>query len=242
MNATVPIVRPVCNKRTPKLGPSALMVSSESDLQTLCARLNLSDSYKLYMSRLFYNAKDSQSPALVGPVMGSPYAVMLLEIIHAWGVRNVIFFGWCGSIQETLHTGDIIVPSGALIEEGTSPQYQRPTGTVVNPDEQLSDALESCFAAKQIAFNTGLVWTTDGVFRETPEKVQHFRQQGALAVEMELSALFSVGAFHGIALAGALAVSDELFSMCWQPGFKSAAFIHTRDQISGALADFITKV
>jgi purine-nucleoside phosphorylase len=235
-HASEPIVRPVCGKNTPKLGTMALMAASDHDAQTLLQFLDLPDRYRLYMSQVFFNASNKQVPAVVGPAMGAPYAAMLLEILRAWGVRKLVFFGWCGSIHETVRTGDIIVPTGALVEEGTSPLYMQKIGAAVAPDQKLLDHVMRCLNENGIVFHKGFVWTTDAVFRETPEKVLGFRQQGALAVEMELSALLSVGVFHGIAVAGALAVSDELFSMHWRPGFKSEVFVRKRTQLAGILA------
>jgi purine-nucleoside phosphorylase len=82
--------------------------------------------------------------------------------------------------------------------------------------------------AKQIVFHAGAVWSTDGVYRETREKVETFQRAGVLAVEMEISALFSVARFRGVELGGILVVSDELSSFVWRPGFKDDRFIAGR--------------
>jgi len=235
------IVRPVCNKKTPVLGSLAVMAASEDDLRALQNLLMLPDERRLYMSRIYYSAGNPDSPVLAGPMMGSPYAAMLLEILHAWGVREIVFLGWCGSIRDDVLTGDIIVPTGALIEEGTSPLYDRPAGTASPSNGVLRQQLQQLLRNRGLVFKEGLVWTTDGVFRETPDKVKAFSGKGALAVEMELSALLTVAGYHSIALSGLLAVSDELFSLYWRPGFKSAAFLKTRADLAEVLADWIKR-
>jgi purine-nucleoside phosphorylase len=229
------IVRPVCNARTPNLGPTALMVSSKEDLGPLRDRLALPNERPLYMSQACYHAQDKQALTLVGPIMGASYAAMLLEILHAWGVQQVIFLGWCGSINSKVRTGDVIVPSGALIDEGTSLHYNQTTGGCVHPDSDLSRCLKRVLIEKQIPFQEGLVWTTDGVFRETRAKVEAFQKLKALAVEMEFSALLSVAAFQSMAIAGLLIASDELFSYRWQPGFKDPAFRTSRKLVTEVL-------
>ena len=235
MNDGDAIVRPVCNARTPKLGNTALMVSSLDDLDALRERLVLPNSRQLYMSKVHYHAQNQHMPTLVGPIMGAPYAAMLLEILHAWGVKRVIFLGWCGSINSRVRTGAIIVPKGALIDEGTSLHYCRTTGGCVEPDPDLNRYLKQVMRAAQVPFEEGLVWTTDGVFRETRSKVEAYQQKQALAVEMEFSALLSVAAFQSIALAGVLVVSDELFSFQWQPGFRDPAFRASRARVADVL-------
>ena len=80
----------------------------------------------------------------------------------------------------------------------------------------------------QIDFHTGAIWTTDAIYRETRQLVETHQQDGILAVEMELSALYSVAQFRRVALAGILVVSDELSSLDWRPGFKDKRFVQGR--------------
>jgi purine-nucleoside phosphorylase len=237
MDFSDPIVRPVCNARTPVLGPWAIIVASQQDLRLLRDRYTLRDSKQLYMSQLFYNAGDRHQPALLGPVMGAPYAAMMLETLRAWGVERVVFYGWCGSIDPALRIGDIVLPSGALIDEGTSLHYKQDLGAIAIPDKSLCRQLEDCLVKKEISFKSSLIWTTDAIFRETPGKIEHFKKQGAQAVEMELSALYAVAAFYSMPLAGMLLVSDELFSWQWQPGFRDKRFLSSREQLAGFLVD-----
>jgi purine-nucleoside phosphorylase len=233
------IVRPVRTKRTPVLGPLALLAASELDLQILRNGFNLPDSRALFLSRLYYNAADSKLPAVLGPLVGAPYAVMCLETLRAWGARQAIFIGWCGSIDERVRIGDIIVPAGAWIDEGTSGHYGLSGAKVVAPDEMLRSLLQQGLAQRRINFHNGLIWTTDGIFRETPDQVIKFRQQGALAVEMELSALLSAAAFYAFPLAGLLTVSDELFTLKWRPGFKTEAFCQSRSAVCDLAIDLM---
>jgi purine-nucleoside phosphorylase len=58
--------------------------------------------------------------------------------------------------------------------------------------------------------------------------VENYQQQGVLAVEMEISALYSVAQFRQVELGGILVVSDELSSFKWRPGFKNQRFVAGR--------------
>jgi purine-nucleoside phosphorylase len=80
----------------------------------------------------------------------------------------------------------------------------------------------------QIDFHAGAIWTTDAVYRETREKVESYQKQGVLAVEMEVSALFSVARFRQVELGAMLVVSDELSALKWRPGFKDKRFVAGR--------------
>ena len=65
-----------------------------------------------------------------------------------------------------------------------------------------------------------------------PEAIegQVAQAQGALAVEMEMSAVFTVAAFREMEAAGLLVVSDELSDYTWRPGFKTPGFNEAREK------------
>lgn len=230
------IVQPVRSKRTPELGPVAIMAATEADFQDLRRQLDLPERRKLFLSQLCYGTNDHGKPSLVGPVMGAPYAAMLQETLYAWGMQNLIFFGWCGSISSRYRSGDIIVPDGAIIDEGTSLHYRQGTGAEVQPNAEQRSALEKALDDQSIEHRNGRIWTTDGIFRETPDRVQRFRAEGAVGVDMELSALISVAMFHNLPIAAVLAVSDELFDLQWRPGFSKAEFRASRGKICDLLS------
>ena len=231
------VVRPVRTKHTPELGPLALLAASDLDVQYLKLGLDLPDSRRLYMSRVYYNNSNPKQPVLVGPLMGAPYAVMLFEILRCWGVQRAFFIGWCGSIDQRVRIGDIIVPSGAWIDEGTSVHYGQSPVDAVQSDTILHETLLRELPKRQSNFHSGLIWTTDAIFRETPDQIRRYQQLGALAVEMELSALFSAARFYDVPMAAILSVSDELFTFQWQPGFKTDAFEQARSTVCNLIID-----
>jgi purine-nucleoside phosphorylase len=94
----------------------------------------------------------------------------------------------------------------------------------VKPDPDLTQMLSQSVASPDVNVHKGRVWSTDAVFRETRSAVRTHQQAGVLGVEMELSSLLSVGRYRSVDVAGVLVVSDELSTLNWQPGFKSARF------------------
>jgi len=97
-------------------------------------------------------------------------------------------------------------------------------------------------AGAGLAVSIGGVWTTDAVFRESPDKIERFRALGAVAVDMEASALFTVAAFLEIKAAALLVVSDELSSLTWRPGFNHPQFLQTREAACRAVADLAARL
>ncbi|MFO7986061.1 MAG: nucleoside phosphorylase [Desulfatiglandaceae bacterium] len=220
------IIRPIKGKRDPAIGPDAVMVMVASDLNylvlnTKARKLTFSDAglYSLYQP----GEASLRDTAIAGPFMGAPQAVMGMEKLIALGAHRIWVLGWCGSLQPDLHVGDLIVPVRAVSEEGVSPHYPLTDG-VPESDSKLNRLIEHALKAQDIHFKKGVIWTTDAIYRETPHKIQVYGAQGLLGVEMEISALLTVAAFRGAALAALLVISDEIFDLKWRPGFSSSIF------------------
>jgi purine-nucleoside phosphorylase len=224
------IVNPAKFKNAPDLGPVAVMAATRTDLFSLCELLNFdkNDFYRLMISRLYFERLHPDGFSVTGPFVGAPYAVMLSETLIAWGVRKIIFLGWCGAVSDKVKIGDIILPTSAAIDEGTSAHYGQMNTGVSRASSSLVSMIRQVLNKNQIDFHTGAIWTTDAVYRETRQQVESRQRDGILAVEMELSALYTVAQFRQVALAGILVVSDELSSLDWRPGFQDERFVQGR--------------
>ena len=216
------------------------MAATQLDLARLRQRLTVSDDKgePLFLSRYYPGVPLPAVFGLAGPFMGAPLAAMLLETLAAWGARRFIFLGWCGALTPSLQSGDVVLPSGAIAEEGTTRAYGGNDRRVPAVSPAFQSALNTHLQASGIDGREGMIWTTDAVFRETADKVRRYRDMGALAVEMELSALFTVGRLLEIELGAVLVVSDELSTLKWRPGFKSERFQTARTAVCEAIARY----
>ena len=233
------IVNPTKPRNAPEMGPVAVMAATQVDLFDLCDLFgfNRDDYRRLFISRLYMEPSDS-GISLTGPFIGAPYAAMLLETLIARGVNKVIFVGWCGAVSQDVKIGDIIVPTRAVIDEGTSPHYAA-GGEVSPPTTEMTVAIQRALKRQCLDFHPGPIWSTDAVYRETRKKVKSHQQNGVLAVEMEVSALWSVARFRGADVGAILVVSDELSTGSWQPGFKREAFIQARRDVCRVIREVV---
>jgi len=238
MDSPDALITPVKGSGTPNLGPVAVLVSSTADLKNLCRLMKLdgSDSRDLFISRL-YREESSPGFSVVGPFVGAPYAVMILETLVAWGVREVIFFGWCGAVSPSVEIGDIILPTGSFVDEGTSGSYKKEKNGISYPSYTLKHKVKAGLTSHGLPFHEGLVWTTDAIYRETEEKIRYYQERNALAVEMETSAVFTVGRFRNIEVYAILVVSDELSKFEWKPGFSKKRFRKSRISVCEVIHD-----
>jgi len=231
-NSSESLFHPVSGRHTPRLGSTAVMVGNGNDLQLLrkITAMKVNSHRRLYMSHLYTNDESQTGISLVGPFIGAPYAVMLLESLVSWGAKQIVFWGWCGAISPAITIGDIVLPTGAIIDEGTSRHYRHVEDFPVGPRTDLYAKLKTTLEKSKCVFHEGIVWTTDGVFRETREKVVHFQKKDVLAVEMELSAIFTAANYRHIDVCAILVVSDDLSRLKWRPGFTDRRFREGRKQ------------
>lgn len=149
--------------------------------------------------------------------IGAPLVAILLEELAALGTHTVIGLGTAGAIAPGRTIGDVVVCSAALRDDGTSHHY-KPDGRWAAPDETITEQLRA--ALPGAAF--GPTWTTDAPYRETAEEIVAYQREGVVTVDMEASALFTVGAFLGVKTASVFCISDALHGDTWQPHFYSA--------------------
>ncbi len=183
-----------------------------------------------------------QDITVAGPVLGAPQAAMVLEKLIALGAKAVVAVGWCGSLQSHLPSGSMVLPLAALAGDGVSPHYCFDDSRL-EPHPGLRGYLAQVLLAyldDTVSVDAGHVWTTDAFYRETADAIQHYQQQDVLAVDLETAAMLAVGRFRKIAVAGLLVVSDELFTLTWQPGHRSGRFAKARELAARAALAAIT--
>jgi uridine phosphorylase len=237
------IVYPRKGKDDPNIGSVAVMVAMEKDLALMRRSMGIeaTATCRILSSRL-YEVKDShQNVTMVGPMIGAPYAVMILEKLVVLGAKKILFFGWCGSIQQGVRIADFVVPDRAVIGEGTSAYYAEDS-EYSRPSHRMTKAIEESLASSSIPFHKGSVWSTDAPYRETTQKVLLLQADGVLGVDMELSALFTVARFRHVEIGALLVVSDELGTLRWRPGFSSSKFNRSRKMAAKVICEICRKL
>jgi uridine phosphorylase len=170
---------------------------------------------------LAYLEETDGEVAIVGRFgIGAPAAIAMLEELIAFGARAFVSIGTAGGLVRNILPGDIVLCTGALRDEGTSYHYV-PGGGVALPDESMSGALRAAFESDHIPYDSGISWTTDAIYRETMPEMESVVARGAIVVEMEASALFTVARYREVPMAACFTVSDSLTETAWQPEFLS---------------------
>ena len=157
---------------------------------------------------------NSQRLAFFHPGVGAPLAAGLLEEAIACGCRKFIVCGGCGVLQKDIAVGHLIVVSGAVRDEGVSYHYL-PPGREVQAHRSGVAALEAILNQRGVPYLTGKTWTTDAIYRETPDKIAARKSEGCLTVEMEAASLMAVAQFREVVLGQVLYGGDDLSGGEW---------------------------
>lgn len=151
---------------------------------------------------------DGEKMGLVCGFLGSAGAAAQLdELIHQ-GARKFVVCGAAGSLSEA-PLGAIVLPDRAVRDEGASFHYLPPSREV-EADADMLQAIARSLEGAGVAYTVGKTWTTDGLYRETAEKVALRRSEGCIVVEMEAAALMAVARFRGAKLGYLLYCGDDM--------------------------------
>ncbi len=141
-------------------------------------------------------------------MIGSAMASGLCYEVH-WqtGATKFIMFGSCGSLDPEKTKGKYIIPTESYRGEGAS-YYYAPASDYI--DIKCADRLEEIFKEIKAPYVKGRVWTTDSMLRETKGLVAKRREEGCIAVEMEVAGVQASCNFYGLTLYDFLEAGDVL--------------------------------
>jgi uridine phosphorylase len=237
------IVSPRKGRKDPTIGPVVVMVAMQKDLTLMRRTMDIPGKAvsSIATSKLYRRKYSDQDVTLVGPMLGAPHAVLVLEKLIVLGAKKILFFGWCGSLHKSVKNGHFVVPDKGIIGEGTSTYYLSKSEDV-KPSKSVFTAVKEGLQGCSIPVHTGPVWSTDAPYRETKEKVLSLQREGVIGVDMEVSALFSAARFRKVDSGALLVVSDELGSLRWKPGFSSIKFNRSRKKGAEAVSAICDKL
>ena len=123
--------------------------------------------------------------------VSGPYICADIEELHAQGVEKFIIFGNCGVLDSKIEDCSIIIPTMAFRDEGASQHYWPDSETIELNPKYINEFIDILKEYK-FDYTMGYTWTTDAFYRETRDKINYFKENGAVCVEMEGSVISAV--------------------------------------------------
>src|SRR5919202_424598 len=165
--------------------------------------------------------------------MGCPSAAIVIEELVQLGVKRMLRVGTCGGLQPDLQLGDLIVALSAIPADATARHLVGSDQHVPTASWELVHG--AVHVAKDIGqtMRLGPIVSSDLFYNPDEGQYERWSSRGVLAVEMEASALFTVGALRRVETGCLLTVSDIVV----EGEFKRI----TDDELRGAV-DRMTRV
>lgn len=157
----------------------------------------------------------------------APDTAITTEILCAAGAQTLIRVGSCGSLQEKVKIGDLVIVTGALRGDGTSRYYVAENFSTVAHGEIVS-ALRQAADDLKLRYHLGWIFTTDALFQETPELIRQLSEQNVSSIDMVTSTFLTIAQMRGKKAGAVLAVSDECLHGKF--GFRDPAFFEAEQK------------
>lgn len=201
-------VLPALQVEVGAIPPGVLLPGDPGRAARIAARLEKPE--ELGKNREFHSYRGFWKGVPVGVIstgVGAPGAAICAEEAIRAGAKILIRVGTAGSLQDHVRDGHLVVALGAVRAEGTTPRLLPLEFPALSDPEVTAVLWEE---ARKVAADVhrGVVVTLDAFYRGVLDLgLDAYAQSGALAAEMECSAIFCVAQLRG-AKAGAILAID----------------------------------
>jgi DeoD family purine-nucleoside phosphorylase len=176
---------------------------------------------------------EGKEVSVQGTGMGCPGATIVFEELIQLGVKRLLRVGTCGGLQPDHSLGDLVVALSAVPADSTATHLVG--GEPHCPTASWELIHEAVHVAKKTdePIRVGPIVSSDVFYNPDGGQYERWSKRGILAVEMEASALFTVGALRGVLTGCLLTVSDIVVE---------GEFVRISDEELRAAVDRMTRI
>ncbi len=151
--------------------------------------------------------------SVMGTGMGIPsISLYSYELIHHFGVKNLIRVGSCGAMQEHMDLYDVVIAQGASTDSSYLEQFDLPGQWAPLSSYRLLERAKRAADERGQHTHVGNVLSSDVFYNADPSVSERWAKMGILAVEMEAAGLFANAAAAGVDALAIFTVSDHLIT------------------------------
>ena len=150
--------------------------------------------------------------SVMGTGMGTPsMGIYSWELIHVFGVKNLIRIGSAGAIQDHLNLYDIVFAMGSSTDSNYAHQYNLPGHYSITASFELLEKAKKAADQQGQKVHVGNVLSSDIFYNADPSALKKWSDMGILCAEMESAALYMNAAHAGVNALCILTISDHIF-------------------------------
>ncbi len=194
----------------------AIGVFSEYLLNDIVEKFECKKVGELTEKRPVYitNYKDIKITLFQAGISG-PWISNDIEELNVNNIDTFIIFGNCGVLDKSIEDCSIIIPNKAYRDEGTSYHYL-PDSKYIELDNKYIDLFKTILKEYSFEHKEGATWTTDAFYRETKEKIEMYKNEGVICVEMEGASIAAVCKYKKLHYFTFYYAGDNLDSAKWE--------------------------
>lgn len=179
---------------------------------------------------VFTGTYEGQRLSVATTGMGAPSTAIVVEELCNLGARALLRVGSAGGVDPDVDAGDLVVATGSIRDDGTTPQYL-PLSFPAIPDAELFHLTMEVAREVAPAAKHGVVISGDAFYRNyDPGKMSLMIQSGVKAIEMESGCVFIVGQFRGVRTSALFAVDGSVTKDAIKPKGAEGLFKHAEEQ------------
>lgn len=149
--------------------------------------------------------------SVMGTGMGMPsIGIYSYELIHYYGVKNLIRVGSCGAIQPNLNLYDLVFGMSASTNSRYLSQYELPGTFAPCASFNLLRKAVNVADDNDYKYHVGNILSSDVFYEDNKDNWKKWAKMGVMAIEMEAAALYANAARAGVNALAILTVSDSL--------------------------------
>ncbi|MCL2627132.1 MAG: uridine phosphorylase [Oscillospiraceae bacterium] len=151
---------------------------------------------------------NTQPVLVMSTGMGGPSTAIAVEELSTLGIETYVRVGTCGGMADFVESGDVVIATGAIRQEGTTREYV-PIEFPAIADLAVTNALVQAAGNIGAKYHTGVVQCKDSFYgQHSPDRMpvgydlkdkwQAWIKAGCLASEMESATLYIVAGVLGL--------------------------------------------
>lgn len=159
---------------------------------------------------------DNEKVLVISTGIGGPSTAICVEELALLGIKTIIRVGTSGGMQPDVNSGDLVIASSAIRQEGTTKEYV-PVEFPAVANLDVLNALIKSANSLGYTYHTGVIQSKDSFYgQHSPEKMpigyelknkwDAWIKSGCLASDMETAALYIVSQIRGIKAGSVLSV------------------------------------
>lgn len=179
---------------------------------------------------VFTGSYEGQRLSVATTGMGAPSTAIVVEELCNLGARVLLRVGSAGGVDPGVDAGDLVIATGSIRDDGTTPQYL-PLSFPALPDAELFHLTMETARSVAPATKHGVVISGDAFYRNyDSEKMSLMIQSGVKAIEMESGCVFIVGQFRGVRTSALFAVDGSVTKNAIKPEGAEGLFKRAEEQ------------